>query len=165
MSDANTHINYSLEDIQRYISGGMNAKEMHALERAALQDPFLADAIEGYRDASFEQSRQHLNEITAVLQKEKEETKVVAMPAKAFQWWRVAAMIIVVAGVGIFSWYIFGLNKTQDIKQEVAAVKVYKDTAEKNNPAATPLIEDSSTFVAQNKTQQKKQHKIIIRFN
>lgn len=35
------------DDIKRYISGRMSAAEMHALERKALDDPFLADALYG----------------------------------------------------------------------------------------------------------------------
>jgi len=89
MADTNAHINYLVEDIERYLNGGMSAKEMHDMERAALQDPFLADAIEGYSEASMQQSHQHLNEIAALLQKDKEEAKVVVMPTKSFQWWRV----------------------------------------------------------------------------
>ena len=42
------NISYSAADIARYHKGQMTAKEMHALEKAALDDPFLADAIEGY---------------------------------------------------------------------------------------------------------------------
>ena len=38
---------YSAADIQRYLQGNMSAADMHALEQAALDDPFLADAIEG----------------------------------------------------------------------------------------------------------------------
>jgi TonB family protein len=34
-------------DIKRYLSGGMTAAESHALEKRALSDPFLADALEG----------------------------------------------------------------------------------------------------------------------
>jgi cytoskeletal protein RodZ len=41
---------YSAEDIQRYLDGKMDPAGMHALERAALEDPFLADAIEGIRE-------------------------------------------------------------------------------------------------------------------
>ena len=39
---------YSAQDIQRYLKGQMSPEEMHAIETAALDDPFLADAIEGY---------------------------------------------------------------------------------------------------------------------
>jgi TonB family protein len=34
-------------DIERYCNGQMSPEEMHALERRALTDPFLADALEG----------------------------------------------------------------------------------------------------------------------
>jgi TonB family protein len=34
-------------DIEKYLSGKLTAAEMHALEKKALTDPFLADALEG----------------------------------------------------------------------------------------------------------------------
>lgn len=37
-------------DIQRYLKGEMSSAEMHALEKKALNDPFLADALEGGYD-------------------------------------------------------------------------------------------------------------------
>ncbi len=39
---------YKATDFARYHSGTMPADEMHAIEKAALEDPFLADALEGY---------------------------------------------------------------------------------------------------------------------
>lgn len=47
MSEGTQHI-YGAEDFERYYSGKMNAAEMHSLEKAALDDIFLADALEGY---------------------------------------------------------------------------------------------------------------------
>jgi len=41
--------NYQLSRIQNYIAGLMNEEEMHALEREALDDPLLQDAIDGYK--------------------------------------------------------------------------------------------------------------------
>ncbi|HVU58531.1 MAG TPA: hypothetical protein VHD83_25895, partial [Puia sp.] len=38
---------YSSSDIEKYLSGELSDPEMHAMERAALDDPFLADALEG----------------------------------------------------------------------------------------------------------------------
>jgi TonB family protein len=35
------------DDIKRYINGEMSTEEQHALEKRALRDPFLADALEG----------------------------------------------------------------------------------------------------------------------
>src|SRR5216684_117862 len=48
MSDKDKHMAlYSSSDIEKYLSGELSDPEMHALERAALDDPFLADALEG----------------------------------------------------------------------------------------------------------------------
>ncbi|TDS10401.1 hypothetical protein [Sphingobacterium paludis] len=41
--------NYQLSRIHNYIHGLMSKEDMHALEREALEDPFLQDAIDGYR--------------------------------------------------------------------------------------------------------------------
>ena len=38
-------------DIEKYLKGEMTAAEMHALEKAALDDPFLAEALEGLEHA------------------------------------------------------------------------------------------------------------------
>lgn len=38
-------------DIERYLRGEMTAAEMHALEKEALRDPFLAEALEGIDNA------------------------------------------------------------------------------------------------------------------
>lgn len=40
--------NYQLSRIHNYVSGLMSREEMHILEREALDDPFLQDAIDGY---------------------------------------------------------------------------------------------------------------------
>lgn len=39
---------YNAQDIFRYYSGKMSSDEQHALEKAALDDPFLFDAMEGF---------------------------------------------------------------------------------------------------------------------
>ncbi|MCA5005041.1 hypothetical protein [Sphingobacterium bovistauri] len=41
--------NYQLSRIHNYVHGLMSRDEMHALEREALEDPFLQDAIDGYK--------------------------------------------------------------------------------------------------------------------
>ena len=37
--------------IRKYLNGELDAAAMHELERRALDDPFLADAIEGFEHA------------------------------------------------------------------------------------------------------------------
>ena len=48
MSDKEKNINYTARDIQEYLAGNLSPQQMHAIEKAALDDPFLAEAMEGY---------------------------------------------------------------------------------------------------------------------
>lgn len=41
--------NYQLSRIHNYVMGLMNREDMHAIEREAMDDPFLQDAIDGYK--------------------------------------------------------------------------------------------------------------------
>jgi len=41
--------NYNIIRIQKYLLGQLSREEMHDLEREALNDPLLGDALEGYR--------------------------------------------------------------------------------------------------------------------
>ena len=107
MAEQTHHIHYSQSDIDRYLRGVMSATDMHELERAALQDPFLADALEGYADADATTSQQHLAQITAaLLQPAREEVRVVPLPRSSpRRWMNIAAMAIVLGGTGLLGWY------------------------------------------------------------
>ena len=48
MQEENNHILFTAEDIRKYHEGKLSPAQMHAMERASLEDPFLADALEGY---------------------------------------------------------------------------------------------------------------------
>lgn len=43
---------YHIIRIQRYLNGELSKEEMYQLERDALDDPFLQDALDGYREAN-----------------------------------------------------------------------------------------------------------------
>ena len=64
MANPQQHIkHYTLVDIEKYIQGKMSPAERHALEKAALQDLFLADALEGYTHSSPQQTASYLQHI------------------------------------------------------------------------------------------------------
>ena len=159
MAEPSTHINYSFEDIQRYLKGKMSAAEMHDIEKAALQDPFLADALEGFHDADLATAQQHLNEINASLIKEKKASKVVAFNKRS-QWLNVAALIIVLAGIGIAASYFFRSSNQQtkvaQIKTAPAKNEVLKDSAPDNINTLSKKP-DTTLFIAENKALKKVQ--------
>ncbi len=157
MTEPSQHIHYSFEDIQRYLQGKMPAAEMHDIEKAALQDPFLADAIEGFQDVNLTTAQQHLNEINASLLKEKKESKVVAFN-KRTQWLNVAAIIIVLAGVGVVASYFLKSSdqqtKVAQVKNEPAKINVPKDSVT-GSMSTLSKKPDTTLFIAENKPSKK----------
>src|SRR6202012_3260537 len=61
MNNADKHITpWSNTDVQRYLNGELSAREMHDLEQQSLDDPFLADALEGLQTQPVETLNQDI---------------------------------------------------------------------------------------------------------
>jgi len=80
--------NYQLSRIHNYIHGLMSKEEMFQLEREALDDPFLQDAIDGYRLQNGVDVRQ-LSLLQQRLSRRVEDT-VATRHAQYFTWQRLA---------------------------------------------------------------------------
>jgi hypothetical protein len=59
------------DDIIKYKKGELGPKEMHALEKKALNDPFLAEALEGLETISFQDLNHDVEELNRRILKEK----------------------------------------------------------------------------------------------
>lgn len=98
-------------DFERYYKGSMPASERHALEKAALDDPFLQDALDGYAFAadplpSLENLRQQLQ------QTNKPEAKILWFRQKNFQRLiRVAAILLITVSLTVI---LFNNNKNEE---------------------------------------------------
>ena len=139
ISDNKHHIIYSAEDIQRYWNGQLTPQEMHAMEKAALDDPFLADAMEGMGEAMRVHDPQLVNAELNNLHQQLEartETKRGAAPVRSFRWWQAAAaaVILVLGGYWIFS------SAPENSSDKLA---VQKTTAPQQKEAAAPAPADS----------------------
>jgi len=80
--------NYQLSRIHNYIHGLMTKEEMFQLEREALDDPFLQDAIDGYRLQNGVDARQ-LSLLQQRLNRRVEDT-IATRHAQYFTWQRLA---------------------------------------------------------------------------
>jgi hypothetical protein len=128
---ANHHKNkkaFGVSDIDRYYSGKMPPQEMHELEKAALEDSFLADAMEGF--VHTKSASEDVVDLRARLYKRKHHGKTNDM------FFRAAAMIIVIAGAG---WLLYQLAiKDQDNsmsyrnKPEISIPQLSKDSSANN---------------------------------
>ena len=128
--------NYTAADIEKYHKGELSAAEMHAMEKAALDDPFLADAMEGYAaagvniDSDISLLKEKLDERTS-----KGKISVLPIRAGGSGWWKIAATIILIAGAGLLV-YQFAFNKHPN---ETATVQ--KENRKLEAPA--PVVSDS----------------------
>lgn len=115
MSDNKTHINYTAKNIQDYFAGRLNADAMYAMEKAALDDPFLAEAMEGYELMQADEAREQL-----VFLKEKfnpaPAAKVIPIEnKKTFSFWKIAATIAIIIGGLSITYLLTNQNPTQSI--------------------------------------------------
>ena len=78
-------------DIEKYLRGELSPKEMHQLEMKALNDPFLAEALEG---ADSIESNDFTNDVASINRKIKTKT------AKKYYWpLRIAASLLLLVAV------------------------------------------------------------------
>lgn len=93
---------YDILYIQQYLEGSLSAKDMHQLERDALEDAMLHDAIEGFRVAK------HINHKQLSLLQQKLESRIEAQHAEKNRFYfttqrltvaSVAGVLLIVIGV------------------------------------------------------------------
>jgi len=63
------------DDIRRYLSGEMSSQEQHALEKKALRDPFLYEALEGAGIISRDDFSEDLKDLTSKINKRTQEVQ------------------------------------------------------------------------------------------
>ncbi len=127
---------YTAIDFQHYYAGNMPAKDMHALEKAALEDPFLADALEGYEhtvNATIE-----IEQIKEKLPPFKEEEKKLVVAFNKKLWTRIAASVALFMGVGYLFFNLNNKKNTPSIAQEKVALEQLIDS--------NKIVQTDSTF-------------------
>lgn len=134
-----TNKKYTAKDFARYHSGTMAADEMHALEKAALEDPFLADALEGYANTgNFETDILELKE--RVEEKRKKKNVFTISSITENKWWRIAALFVIISGAGFFFYRLNFVNKGDSL-----ATTEIKSAKEKTGSTALSPSMDSAT--------------------
>lgn len=112
---------YTAEDIRLYLEGKLTPQQMHALEMAALNDPFIADAIGGISQyGNNEHFAADMRELNVRLNERVRKRGGVVLPATNL-WWKIAAvLLIVITGVAviIFSGENNDIDKVRFAKSE-----------------------------------------------
>lgn len=117
MDDTN-HDTY--DQIQRYLQNRMSKGEMHDFEKAMLDDPFLSDALEGFKVSNPTLVDKHLQYIADNIAEGEQKARGVPMENPIGRWLKVAASIIVIGGASLLAYQWFGTSKTKQPIAEVA---------------------------------------------
>ncbi len=156
MANGPTIKNYSAADIEKYQQGLLSPAEMHALEKAALEDPFLADAMEGYAHAGAALQTDLDDLKKRLAQRMEEKTKVIPMGGagrSSFPWMRAAAMIGVLAGAGTLAYLFMFRNNVKEIAQvKQDKISPATNVADSAKNSTTPIIAGTDTLVASGNT-------------
>jgi hypothetical protein len=130
------NIIYTAKDIEQYFAGGMSPVQMHAMEKAALDDPFLSDAMEGYEIMQGKEWKAHLYDLHQRLEERSSMAKVVPMQqAPARKWWKIAAAIFIIGSGTTLTWMLTKDKSSTELKPEV--VKAITTTPDSSNTAST----------------------------
>ena len=121
-----------------YIRGLRKGKEAHRLERESMQDPFLADAMDGYSqvEGNHEQRIEKLRMQVSAHSAKKKNTRAIT--------WSIAACLAI--GFGVSSYFLF-LKKSMTDEVFIAKESVSSKLAEPAAPP-TPAIPTTPTVPA-----------------
>jgi hypothetical protein len=156
MNTEHTHI-YTAEDIKKYLEGKLTHAQMHAMEKAALDDSFLAEAIEGYQENTDTNWELHLQNAKQTFAQKQSEGKVIPLSTSSNKKiiWRVAAAVFVIAGLGV----AYNLINTKPLPQptEVAVNTTQTPaTIEQPEVSNTTTIPTTPTTTAEDKVVKRK---------
>src|SRR4051812_8016048 len=85
-------------DIEKYRKGELSPSQMHALEKKALNDPFLADALDGSDEISAEAFSKDISELNTRITTSRKKTLWTPL--------RVAAGIFLIVGASSIMYFL-----------------------------------------------------------
>ena len=148
MKEESSHIIYNAKDIHKYLMGELTPTEMHAMEKAALNDPLLADAIDGFTvSASFKNKEgfSTLQQDLDILRK-----KIIThSTVKDTTWWKVAAAAIILVGSCLTFYTITNHTDQQKeagvLQQPIVKAPEPKESFVATKPITPPIVINTKT--------------------
>lgn len=123
-------------DIEKYLQGKLNSHEMHMLEKRALDDPFLADALEGQSSLSQDALQHDLKKLQAELsERTRQNSKQVIL------WWQLPARIAAgIAALAVTGYVIYTLLQERKNDSTLALNKPKADMVLPSEKSEVPTI-------------------------
>jgi len=159
MSDKEKNIIYTAGDIEQYLAGKLSPLQMHAMEKAALDDPFLAEAMEGYEAVQNKEWNNHLVALREEIANKGTVAKVIPLHKSKSNWWKVAAAAVIIGGGATFT-ILFNNDKKENADNiQIAQAKTTTidsivlsentptaSVTENLNPSASATVEEKKAL-------------------
>ncbi len=143
MSKDKKNIIYTTADIAQYLAGKLSTNQMHAMEKAALDDPFLAEAMEGYEGMK---EKDWSNQLVALRQEIAEKgsvAKVIPLHRSTGRWWKIAAAVFVIGTATALTFILTKNKREEKADQQIAQTIVAKPdtgTLKANTLISPPVV-------------------------
>jgi TonB family protein len=144
----------------RWLSGAANRQDESQLNQLTTDDPFLAEALEGYR--KFPENR-HTEDITKL--KAKLRGRYAKKERRVFPIWRIAAAAALFVGIIGGFWFVnqnlnesTGIAQQQDI-QETESIEIPEEEVQPNSAPVEELVDESSEEKTPNTVTQPTEYK------
>jgi CarboxypepD_reg-like domain len=145
MNNADKHIDsWSMTDVQKYLDGELSAPEMHELEKLALDDPFLADALEGLQTRQGPAREEDLADLRARLDARTTTTS----KKRLLPLLRIAAVLVLLVGLGFTAIYTLFYRSVPAPPPTAAATTQTAPVAKAPPPPAPPGVASTPPAVA-----------------
>lgn len=119
---------YSSSDFERYHSGKMTSTEMHEIERLSLEDPFLADALEGFQFTT--NATRDIAELNRKIKTKTYKRRKGFIINANSGWLRIAALLVLVAGGSLIFYMISSThNSGKVVSSEMRSMKASDSAA------------------------------------
>ncbi|HYG01037.1 MAG TPA: TonB family protein [Chryseosolibacter sp.] len=128
-------------DIERYLRGELTPAEMNALEQKALNDPFLAEALEGAAHAGPENFAVDLSKIKESLKKKTKKRTIITIE-RSWQWYAGIAASFLLLALSTFTVITMMKEQQRNLAQSEAAESLQKEA--KPTPASADSVKDAT---------------------
>ncbi len=179
MSSENKYIKYTAGDIEKYLAGKLSQLEMHAMEKAALDDPLLYEAMEGYEGMKDTEWNNQLVSLREAIANKGVVAKVIPLHKTKNRWWKTAAAIFILGFATALTIYLANDNPEEKNNPQIAQTPTITFAADSLlqpenpapatgtvslNPTASATTEDIKTttdLLTQAQTEKKPDDKYI----
>lgn len=139
MNNNKKDIIYTAGDIEKYFSGKLSSIQMFEMEKAALDDPFLAEAMEGYEGMRDKEWKKQLALIRKQVAESGSDAKVIPLHrSTGNKWWKTAAAVLVIGGGAALTFILTKNNSQEKSSSEIAQTVT--------TPAVSPATKDTTAL-------------------